>query len=128
MNFWWLQQADFSAWIALLAALFIGHALADYALQSEFMAKAKNRHQPPPPGNTPADFSPTLWVFVLSAHCAIHAGMVWALTACGWLGLAEFCLHWIIDWLRAEGRLGFHADQLSHLACKAAYVAALALS
>lgn len=128
MDFWWLQQADVSAWIALLAALFIGHALADYALQTEFMARAKSRHYSPPPGSPSADTPPTLWVYVLSAHCALHAGVVWALTACGWLGLTEFILHWIIDWQRAEGRLSFHADQLSHLACKAAYVAAIALS
>ena len=128
MNIWWLQQADFGAWMALLGALFIGHAYADYAFQTDFMAKAKNRHNPIIFGDVPADAPPgSLWIFVLSAHSAIHAGMVWVLTACGWLGLAEFILHWLIDWLRMEGKISFNVDQFSHLGCKAAYVAALAL-
>jgi hypothetical protein len=101
MTIWWLQQADLGAWFALLGALFIAHAYADYAFQTDFMARAKNRHNPITFGDVPTDAPPgTLWMFVLSAHSAIHAGLVWILTGCGWLGLAEFILHWLIDWLR----------------------------
>jgi len=127
MTLWWLQQADLGAWFALLGALFIGHAYADYAFQTEFMARAKNRHNPITFGDVPTDAPPgTLWMFVLSAHSAIHAGLVWILTGCGWLGLAEFILHWLIDWLRMEGKISFRADQFAHLGCKLAYVAAIA--
>lgn len=128
MNIWWLQQTDFSGWAALLGALFIGHAFADYALQTDFMARAKNRHWAKSFSGGPPDAPPgTLWLFVLSAHSAIHAGVVWILTGCGWLGLAEFIIHWIVDWMRMEGKISFRTDQFAHLGCKAAYVAAAAL-
>ena len=129
MTIWWLQQADLGAWFALLGALCIGHAFADYAFQTDFMARAKNRHNPITFGDVPTDAPPgTLWMFVLSAHSAIHAGMVWILTGCGWLGLAEFILHWLIDWLRMESKISFRTDQFAHLGCKLVYVAAVALA
>ncbi len=128
MNVWWMQEAGIGAWFALLGALFIGHAFADYALQTDFMARAKNRHWAETWTTGPPDFPPgTLWLFVLSAHSAIHSGVVWIITGCGWLALAEFILHWLIDWSRMEGKFGFRTDQFAHLGCKAAYVAALGL-
>jgi Protein of unknown function (DUF3307) len=127
MNIWWLHQTGFADWAALVGALFIGHAFADYAFQTDFMARAKNRHWARTfTGST--DLPPaTLWLFVLSAHSAIHAGVVWILTGCGWLGLAEFFLHWLIDWARMEGKISFRVDQLAHLGCKVGYVSAMAL-
>jgi hypothetical protein len=120
MDIWWLQQETPGSWTSLLGALLIGHALADYALQTDFMARAKNRHLTRAVSDAPPG---TLWLYVLSAHAAIHAGAVWILTGCGWLGLAEFILHWLIDWLRMENRISFCTDQFTHLGCKAVYVA-----
>jgi len=118
-----MQQENPGNWIALLGALLIGHAFADYPLQTEFMARAKNRHHARAFAELP---SQSLWLYVLSAHSAVHAGMVWILTGCGWLGLAEFILHWLTDWLKMERRISFRTDQFSHLGCKAVYVALLA--
>lgn len=66
--------------LTLFAALLIAHAVADYPLQGDFLAKAKNRFAPIP--GVP-------WFQALGAHAAIHAGAVWILTGSPWLAAAE---------------------------------------
>ena len=83
----------------------------------------QNRHLAPTHKDDPIPF---LWIYVLSAHAAIHAGLVWIITGCGWLGLAEFVLHWLIDALRIEKKISFQTDQLCHLLTKVIYVVGLA--
>jgi hypothetical protein len=106
----------------VLFALCIGHALADFPLQGEFLAMCKNRrylmrlkdpHRPP-----------GLWISCMAAHCLIHAGMVWAITGCALLGVVELVIHWVLDTLKCEGKTEFNADQLLHVACKVVYVVA----
>jgi hypothetical protein len=107
--------------LLLLFKLLIGHALADYPLQGDAMAKGKNRHNPPygiPTGQKPV----AVWSHYLTAHALIHAGFVWALTGDVWLGLAEFALHWFIDFIKCENITNPHQDQALHIACKVAYV------
>lgn len=99
--------------LQLFCALCIGHALADYPLQGGFLAAAKN-HRRPTPGVPP--------IIALSAHAAIHAGMVWAATGHFALGACEFVAHTVIDFLKCDGRLSFTADQVCHVACKALWI------
>ncbi|MFN7930299.1 MAG: DUF3307 domain-containing protein [Blastocatellia bacterium] len=96
--------------VVLFFKLLIGHFLADYPLQGEFLAKAKNHKQPIP--GVP-------WIQALIAHAAIHAGMVWFLTGSGVLGCFEFFLHLAIDGMKCEGTISFNVDQLLHWGCKA---------
>ena len=100
----------------ILFYLIAGHALADFALQSDSMAKGKNRHRKtePPPG---ARFQPT-WFYWLTAHSFIHGLMVSLITGIWWLGLAETIAHWAIDFGKCENWYGIHIDQLAHTACK----------
>jgi hypothetical protein len=109
----------------LFFALAIGHALADYPLQTEFIALGKNHRLPPE--RIPGGLGETrgVWVHCLTAHCLIHAGVVWLLTGSVLLGLVELVLHWIIDFLKSEGWTNLHVDQFLHYACKAGYVWAL---
>lgn len=105
--------------LVMLLALIAAHALCDYPLQGDFLAKAKNRLAPIP--GVP-------WWQALGAHAAIHGGAVGLITGVWWLGLAEFAAHFVIDDLKCAGRLGtgataFNADQIAHLVCKAAWVA-----
>jgi hypothetical protein len=105
-------------------ALLIGHALCDYPWQGDAVAKGKNRHSPPygiPPGQKPKK----VWFHYLTAHALIHSGAVWAITGNVYLGLAEFILHWLIDFAKCENWTDPHQDQLLHIACKAlwAYLA-----
>ena len=103
-----------------LFALSIGHAIADFPLQGEFLATAKNRRflirlqDPCRPVS--------IWVACMTVHCLVHAGAVWIVTGSALLGLVEFVLHWGIDVAKCEGATSFNQDQILHILCKAGYV------
>lgn len=105
--------------ITIAALLVFAHCLADYPLQGDFLAKAKN-HKAPIPG--------VPWQTALLAHASIHAGMVLLITGSLWFALAEFVGHTVIDYTKCSGRIGFNTDQLLHLAMKAGYIAVLAFA
>ena len=97
--------------------LLAGHALADFTLQTDVMAKYKNRHNIPeniPPGQklTPC------WGYWLSAHALEHGACVALVTGSILLGLAETVSHWLIDFVKCESWIGVHADQILHVLCK----------
>lgn len=96
----------------ILFLLIFAHFLGDYALQSEFMAKAKNRYNPLP--GVP-------WQWPMVAHCVIHAGLVLMVTQLWWLALAEFCFHLVTDIEKCRGDLDFSSDQWIHLFHKMLY-------
>lgn len=105
--------------LPMFAALIAAHAVCDYPLQGDFLAKAKNRLAPIP--GVP-------WWQALGAHAAIHGGAVGLVTGIWWLGLLEAASHFVIDDLKCSGRLGtgaraFNLDQIGHLICKVAWVA-----
>lgn len=97
----------------MLFAMIAGHALADYPLQGDFLAKGKNRTAPIP--GMP-------WWQLLGAHAVIHGGMVAAITGSLWLGLAETAAHALIDDAKCTGKIGFNTDQALHLVCKLLWV------
>lgn len=88
------------------------HALADYPLQGDFLAKAKNRMAPIP--GVP-------WYQAMGAHAAIHALGVGLITHSVVLALCEFGLHFLIDDAKCTGKISFNDDQLLHFACKVAW-------
>ena len=100
--------------IEMLAFLLAAHALADYPLQGDFLAKAKNRTTPIP--GVP-------WWQALAAHSAIHAGFVLVITGSLLLTAVEFVVHAVTDDAKCRGRINFNTDQAVHVACKLAYVA-----
>lgn len=102
----------------MLLALVAAHALCDYPLQGDFLAKAKSRTAP---------MSGVPWWQALGAHAAIHGGAVGLITGIWWLGLLEFGAHFLIDDLKCRGGLSFNGDQLLHLLCKVAWVIIAAL-
>lgn len=102
-----------------LFALMIGHAIADYAYQSQFMADGKNKWKPIPGHD---------WWIVLMNHSLIHAGAVWAITGMVWLAVAEFVLHFLIDTIKCAGWLDFREDQFLHFLCKALFAAIVLIS
>lgn len=111
----------------LFVYLIMGHALADFALQSEAMASGKNRNRPVdlskiPPGQKIM----TVWPYWLGSHCLIHGGMVGLLTGCVGLAIAETAVHWCIDFLKCENITGIHMDQFLHFNCKVLWVFILA--
>ena len=98
--------------ITLLILLLVGHALADYPLQGDFLAKAKLGTIPGIPG----------W-YALTVHSTIHAGFVLWFTGIEELAAVEFVAHFVIDKLKINNRISFMVDQALHIACKLAYVA-----
>jgi hypothetical protein len=92
------------------AWLLVGHAVADYSMQTEWMARAKK------PGFTFEGES--VWPGVLACHAAVHAGAVSLVTGSWLLGGCEFVAHVFIDYARGRGRLGYNADQFAHVCCK----------
>ncbi|MEY5098077.1 MAG: hypothetical protein RJA36_796 [Pseudomonadota bacterium] len=107
----------------LFLSLLVAHAVCDYPLQGDFLAKAKNPAQPLP--GVP-------WPWAMGAHAAIHAGAVAGAFAwrCGpaaglLFGVVEFAMHFAIDYAKCRGAIGFSFDQVLHVWCKASYVLAL---
>lgn len=101
----------------IFALLLVGHALADYPLQGDFLAKAKNRANPLP--GIP-------WYHGLLPHAAIHGGFVGVITGSLTLGLAEFVVHCLIDDAKCMGRISYNTDQALHVACKVLWVLIIA--
>lgn len=104
---------DLQTAMILLFWLLVGHCLADYPLQGDFLARAKN-HRDPLPGIP--------WQICLAAHALIHAGAVVHFVDNIWIGAAEFVAHCIIDWLKSEKITTFAVDQFLHVICKVAWV------
>jgi hypothetical protein len=98
----------------LFLAMLVWHALADYPLQGDFLARAKNQALAIP--DVP-------WWQALGAHSLIHAGGVAVLASSIWLGAAEFIAHACIDHAKCRGRIGFNTDQALHVLCKALWAA-----
>lgn len=109
------------AGLRLFFALIIGHALADYPLQGNFLALHKNRHY----RDASRELPPCLWVHCLLAHSLIHAGFVWVLTGRVFFAVAELLAHAFLDFIKCEKHTNFNLDQLLHMTCKALYVVAL---
>lgn len=104
--------------------LLVGHAVADFGLQSDWIAQHKN-----PSFRTKVERSSRpelIWIEVSAAHSMMHAGAVALATGSMVLGLLEFVAHWIIDFCKCENYFGFHTDQLLHLGCKLAWLMLLA--
>ena len=99
----------------MVALLIFGHALADYPVQATWIATTKDHRNPHPSGYP--------WYQSLTAHAVIHGGFVGVITGSFALGLAEFVVHWIIDYLKSDGRFGVNVDQALHVACKVAWAA-----
>ncbi len=94
------------------------HALCDYPLQGDFLARGKNHKNP---------ISGVPWYQCLLAHSAIHALAV-GLVLGPVFGMAEFVAHALTDYLKSDGAFGFNVDQAIHLLCKLAWVVIFAVS
>jgi len=111
--------------LVLLFAFTIGHAIADFPLQGDFLSRGKNRNSPPPPLADGKTSPANLWIYLMSAHALIHAGFVWLVSGYVVLALAEFVLHWIIDVAKCEGHTSFATDQWLHVVTKVVYIAVI---
>ena len=104
--------------MSTLFLLLCAHALADFPLQGDFLASAKNRHTAMGRG---------LWPECLTAHAFIHGGFVYLITGSLLLGLLEVLAHWVIDFGKCELWYSFRVDQLLHIGCKLVWFGLLVL-
>lgn len=88
--------------------LLVGHAVADFWAQSDWLANAKRRPHP-------------FWPYALTAHALMHGAAVALATGYVSLGIAETVCHWHIDFGKCEGWYGIHFDQAAHIVCKVAW-------
>jgi hypothetical protein len=93
--------------------LVFSHYLFDFGLQSEYVAKGKNRYKPLP--GVP-------WFHCLAAHSVMHGGGVYLATGNPILGILETAVHFAIDDQKCRGRLGYHVDQALHIGCKVLWI------
>ncbi len=100
----------------MFALMIVGHAIADYPLQGDFLSKAKNRFAP---------LAGVPWYQALGAHSIIHGGFVFAITGSLALGVAETAVHFLIDDTKCRGRISYNTDQFLHIACKAVWALAV---
>lgn len=109
--------------LTLLFWMLVGHALADYPLQGDFLSQAKN----PVIG-----YSGFPWKQALVWHAMIHAGAVALVTGSVVLGVLELMAHTLIDYAKCKGYFGcgegaIHIDQGLHVACKVTWLIVLAV-
>jgi hypothetical protein len=108
--------------LVLFYALVIGHAMGDFPFQTQFIAVGKDPHANLSSVTGGKEWPAGMWVFCLSVHSLIHAGVVWYITDSIILSFVELVLHWIIDFAKNEKWTTFYLDQALHVLCKALYV------
>jgi Protein of unknown function (DUF3307) len=96
----------------LFFKLLFGHAVADFALQSDSMAVGKRgRILFVPVGQKPQ----VVWPYWLTAHALIHGTMAWLITGSVCLGLVMTVMHWLTDFGKTRDYYGIHMDQTLHM-------------
>lgn len=102
--------------LPMLFWLLVAHALCDFPLQNDYLARAKSKWG----GHAE-------WPFALAGHALIQGGGVALVTGSVWLGLAEAVVHAAIDHAKCAGRITYAADQALHVACKLVWLALITL-
>lgn len=101
--------------ITILYCLFVGHAIADGALQHKEMSIGKQRHVLQK-DNT-FKYNSNWWYWIIS-HSLVHSGFVYLCTYNLLFAIGELIIHAITDFCRTEGIIGRKTDQIIHCSCK----------
>ena len=97
--------------------LVVGHAVADFGLQTRWLNAAKNHVSQVAEATDAA-----VWPAALLMHALINGGAVALATGSVMLGACETVAHMAIDYAKSERKFGFYADQAMHLGCKAIWL------
>lgn len=97
--------------MTILLYLFAGHALFDYPLQGDFLAKGKNR-------KLLGEGWFGGWWKAMLAHCFMQSAMVLVVTGSVPMALAELVIHLVTDISKCEGLIDSNIDQAIHYGCK----------
>lgn len=126
----------------MLIYLLAGHAICDYPLQGDYLAKGKNHGiatcvcgkdivhvkdefwrlsnsgEVANASHYHRPSHPKPWLRHLFDHCIMHCAMVLLVTGSIELALAELGIHMLTDWLKCDGRISANTDQAIHYGCK----------
>lgn len=97
----------------ILFLLIAAHAICDYALQGDFMSKAKSHK---------TDIGRGIWWMVLPSHALIQAAGVFILLGSFKFAVIEFFSHMIIDYLKCDNQFSYFWDQFLHICFRVAYL------
>lgn len=103
-----------------------GHALADFALQNEWIATNKNRHVRHKIAEDQRNQLQVIWPHLMTAHALHHGLMVYLISQRLSLGIAETVVHWLTDFGKCEKWYGFHMDQVLHIGAKVLWIILIA--
>lgn len=103
-----------------LVYMVAAHFLLDYALQGDWMSKAKNPTLELVPGEE-------IWPMALFGHSILHATAVQIIAGSWALFVAELIIHAVTDYAKCRNLFGYNTDQLIHVGCKIAYALILAV-
>lgn len=82
------------------------HFTCDFALQSDYIARGKNRY---------SGVAPREWWIILSAHGFIHGLGVYLLTESFTAFVFQVVTHIAIDFTKCEEKITYKVDQLLHV-------------
>lgn len=100
--------------LKLFFLLLCGHALADYALQSNEMIHRKDPTRIGVKAHGP-------WWWTMLAHSLINGGIVTLITGSLFMGITETYIHFSSDTGKCCGYIGVWADQGIHVISKGLY-------
>ena len=86
------------------------HALTDFQLQNGAMHDHKIREQ-----------NISYWYYWMGAHALICGGGVYIVTSSLGFAIAETIIHFVIDAIKSDNRIGFHTDQCLHIISRIIY-------
>lgn len=106
--------------IEILFILLFLHFLADFSLQSEAMAKGKNRHFKPEYVPEGQKYKIT-WFYWLIAHAFIQGGLIFIFFPIVWIALIEVVFHFLLDFFKCDNITNPHIDQGLHILLRIIY-------
>lgn len=106
--------------LEMLVYMIAAHFLLDYALQGDWMSKAKNPSLDLVPGER-------IWPIALFGHALLHATAVQLITGSWVFFAAELIVHAFTDYAKCKGRFGYNADQFAHIGSKLVFAGFLLL-
>ena len=103
-----------------LLLLLAAHFVADYPLQGDFLAKAKNKNVDLGLGS--------IWFLALLGHSLIHSAAVLLITGSLIFAAIELVGHFFIDLAKCNNCISFNLDQYWHLSFKVLYIILIGVS
>ena len=94
----------------MILKMLFAHILGDFILTSEAMSRYKNRHIERKPGIP-------RWGYWLTAHAALHSGLMYMATGSYFAAGYILLMHWLIDYAKCDKKITADQDQAAHVAC-----------